>query len=134
MGREGVNGLAIDASAILAVLKNEAGAQGAEGLLSGGVIAAPNLTEVADQLVKIGEPAETALDAVQGLGVTVVPVDAGLAIIASELFLPTRSHGLSLGDSFCLALARKLDVPALTGDRRWAEIADEIGVRVELFR
>jgi PIN domain nuclease of toxin-antitoxin system len=41
---------------------------------------------------------------------------------------------LSLGDRACLALARRLDVPALTSDRSWQAIAAQVGVRVELIR
>ena len=42
--------------------------------------------------------------------------------------------GLSLGDRYCLALARREGVPALTAERRWPEIADAAGVTVRLIR
>ena len=34
----------------------------------------------------------------------------------------------------CLALALERDLPALTAERRWPEIAEAIGVKVELIR
>ena len=45
-----------------------------------------------------------------------------------------RGSGLSLGDRFCLALAKRLDCPALTADRAWLPVADDAGVRIELIR
>ena len=46
----------------------------------------------------------------------------------------TLERGLSLGDRYCLALARREGVPALTAERRWPEIAMAAGVEVELIR
>ena len=46
----------------------------------------------------------------------------------------TLERGLSLGDRYCLALARREGVPALTAERRWPEIAAAVGVRVEVIR
>ena len=57
-----------------------------------------------------------------------------LALDAGAMIAHTRPYGLSHGDRACLALARHLDVPAVTADRPWAGIADEVGVRVELIR
>lgn len=54
--------------------------------------------------------------------------DAGTMIVA------TRPYGLSHGDRACLALARKLAVPAITADKAWAKVANEIGVEVEVIR
>ena len=45
----------------------------------------------------------------------------------------TLERGLSLGDRYCLALARREGVPALTAERRWPEIAMAAGVEVELI-
>ena len=46
----------------------------------------------------------------------------------------TKRVGLSHGDRACLALAKKMGLPAVTADRAWAEIADAIGVEVVLIR
>lgn len=53
---------------------------------------------------------------------------------ASELAEHTSGKGLSPGDRSCLALARKLGLPAATADRIWLEVADMIGVSVVLVR
>ena len=39
---------------------------------------------------------------------------------------------LSFGDRACLALARRLGLPALTAERAWAEL--DLGIPVEVFR
>jgi ribonuclease VapC len=42
--------------------------------------------------------------------------------------------GLSLGDRYCLALAKREGIPALTAERRWPDIAAAAGVTVDLIR
>jgi PIN domain nuclease of toxin-antitoxin system len=42
--------------------------------------------------------------------------------------------GLSLGDRYCLALAKRDGVPAVTAERRWPDIAAAAGVAVTLIR
>jgi PIN domain nuclease of toxin-antitoxin system len=44
----------------------------------------------------------------------------------------TRAYGLSFGDRACLALARRLGLPALTAERAWAEL--DLGIPVEVLR
>jgi PIN domain nuclease of toxin-antitoxin system len=41
---------------------------------------------------------------------------------------------LSLGDRYCLALAKQEGAPVLTAERRWPDIAAAAGVTVELIR
>lgn len=68
------------------------------------------------------------------LDITVLPVGQELAEGAARLRGLSREAGLSLGDRFCLALARSLGVPALTTDRAWKDIAKPAGVKVEFVR
>jgi PIN domain nuclease of toxin-antitoxin system len=46
----------------------------------------------------------------------------------------TLPGGLSLGDRYCLALARRERVPALTAECRSADIAAAAGVTVDVTR
>jgi PIN domain nuclease of toxin-antitoxin system len=64
----------------------------------------------------------------------VVPIDAALSYDAGMLRPITLAGGLSLGDRYCLALAKRERVPALTAERRWPDIAAAAGVTVELIR
>lgn len=68
------------------------------------------------------------------LPVTVIAADSTLALEAGHLRPITSFAGLSLGDRFCLALARQLDRPVLTADRNWVRVADAVGVEIELIR
>ena len=68
------------------------------------------------------------------LPVLFVPVDEDLALRAALMVAVTRSHGLSLGDRICLALARRTGLTVLTADRAWLEVAGTLGVTVESIR
>ncbi len=57
----------------------------------------------------------------------VLPVGQEVAEEAARLRALSKEAGLSLGDRFCLALARSLGVPALTTDRAWKDIAKPAG-------
>ena len=46
----------------------------------------------------------------------------------------TAEAGLSLGDRFCLALARRDGLPAWTSDQNWKKIADAVEVKVVTIR
>ena len=62
----------------------------------------------------------------------VVPFDEMQAWDAGRLRPYTRALGLSVADRACLALARTLDLPVLTGDRAWTSL--DVGVDIRVFR
>lgn len=120
----------VDASVVLASLFGEPGGLEAEELSADYAISTVNLSEVVAKLVDRGW-SDAAADAVaDDLGMTVVPFDAGLARDAGKLRRTTRSHGLSLGDRACLALARREGVPALTADRAWQNADTDVTIEV----
>jgi ribonuclease VapC len=45
----------------------------------------------------------------------------------------TKGHGVSLGARACLAVARRLELEALTADRTWQDVAVPAAVRVRLI-
>lgn len=124
----------LDASAALAALLKEPGAQRVADVADPAVISAVNLAEVAAGLVRNGATGAEARAALSAAGFTVISADEDLAVGAGLLRAITDRAGLSLGDRFCLALARRLRSPALTCDRQWASVAEELGVEVELIR
>jgi len=119
----------LDASALLAHLRDEPGADLVAGAIaSGAVISTVNLAEVFSRVADRGEdPAKLAAELTQiGLldgAITVEPFTAADAIDAGRLRALTRDAGLSLGDRACLALARRLDAPALSADTAWQGVA-----------
>ncbi len=68
------------------------------------------------------------------LPVRVMPADTALSYEARMLRPITLKDGLSLGDRYCLALAKSEGVPALTTERCWPDVAAAAGVTVELIR
>jgi ribonuclease VapC len=125
----------LDASALLAHLRDEPGGDVvAEAIASGAVISTVNLAEVFSRVADRGDdPAKLAAELTQiGLldgAITVEPFTAADAIDAGRLRPLTRDAGLSLGDRACLALARRLDAPALTADTDWQGVAHGVELR-----
>lgn len=131
-------GAVLDASALLAYLQDESGADIVEAILVfGAVINVVNYAEVLSRLVDDGEGAETAHRRLQSQGligdvVRVVPLHEDDAVVIARLRPLTRAQGLSLGDRACLATALRLGRPAITADRGWASV--DVGVTVRLIR
>jgi ribonuclease VapC len=127
-----VNDVVLDASALLAVLRAEPGAERVEPRLEGAGIGAVNLSEVVAKLDEDGVPEAEIRRAVGRLELDVHAFDAAQAYAAGVLRRTTRALGLSFGDRACLALAQRLGALALTADRSWSRL--QIGVAVEVIR
>jgi ribonuclease VapC len=121
--------MVLDASALLALINAEPGCDIVEAALDEARMCAVNLTEVVTKLIDIGIAEADAWTEVAGLVPEIVDFDADLARIAARLRTATRAAGLSLGDRCCLALAERLQVPALTADRMWRNLPLTIEVR-----
>lgn len=121
-----------DASAVLAILNEEAGADQARTFLRGSLITSVNAVEVGTRLVDKGATPEQARNSLRFLKMKIVEFDAYLGDLAVELRGPTRSRGLSLADRACLALALREGLPAVTADREWAALA--LPCAIELIR
>ena len=122
----------IDASALLALLNDEPGADVVAEALPQGVISAVNLSEVIAKLCDAGMPEKAIHQALQPLGIEIVPFDEEQAYQAGLLRTSTQDLGISLGDRACLSLAKKLGINTLTADRAWAELS--IGIMIKVIR
>jgi ribonuclease VapC len=60
------------------------------------------------------------------------PFDETLAYIAASIHERTRDLGLSFSDRACLALARSLELPAVTAEQEWEKV--DVGVRIIRIR
>ncbi len=124
----------LDASALLALLKDETGAAKVASVIEKARISAVNLAEVVSFYIHLGMPADKVDEMLAPLPLDIVPADAELARRAGQMRAETAEAGLSLGDRFCLALAARAQATALTADRRWLTVAQRLGVSVELIR
>ena len=124
----------LDASALLALLHQEPGAAKVAEVLAQARMCSVNLAEVVSHFVHLGMP-PAAVDAMlHPLPVAIVTADEGLAHIAGRLRAVTASAGLSLGDRFCLALAQRDGLPALTADKQWRTVAEAIDAKIIVIR
>jgi ribonuclease VapC len=122
----------LDASALLAVLLGEPGAEMVIARRHGAMMSAVNYSEVLARTAELSGSLEEAKRRVDRQEITVVSLDQSTAAVAASLRAVTRVLGLSLADRCCLALALTRDMPILTADRAWQRI--NVGVTVELIR
>ena len=127
-----VSEVVLDASALLAFLQKEPGANRVEAVLDQSIISAVNLAEVVSKAIDNGGSLEAVSSSLSRLLMRVVPFEPEDAYISGSLRTATRPKGLSLGDRCCLALGLKTGWPVLTTEGKWLEI--DVGVRVEKIR
>ncbi len=124
----------LDASALLALLKAEPGGAQVAEILADSRMSAVNHAEVVSHFVHGGIPLAEVEASLNPLPLEVVTADRELATLAGSLRALTADAGLSLGDRFCLALAKRDGLPAWTADKSWAAVAKRVGVEVILIR
>jgi ribonuclease VapC len=125
-------GAVLDASALLALLFAEPGAEVVADVIAGGAaISAVNLSEVATVLVRRDQDHGRILAPVCEQ-VVVEPFTAADALSAAAFYAQTTATGLSLGDRACLALAKRLNATAVTAEHAWSAL--NLSINVQLIR
>ena len=132
------SGAVLDASALLAYLFDEPGAEVVERAINGG--ASISLVNWAEVLTKYSEqggdpqdvPADLRSRRILGRRLRLVPMLRQNAMSIAQLRPLARAWGLSLGDRACLALGLRLQLPVLTAERNWPQL--DLGVRVHVIR
>jgi len=128
-----MNRIVLDASALLAILNQERGAEKlTPELLSGATASTVNLAEVHGKLVSRGLSPADAWEAALSPLRQAVPFTAEQARLAGDLVAKTRALGLSLGDRACLALGLSLKAAVYTADRSWKKV--KVGARIRVIR
>jgi ribonuclease VapC len=118
----------------MAILHAEDGASVViDAIGEGAAVSVVNWAEVLSKLAEAGKDPEIAaaeLRRAEGSrrALSIEPLTAADCVAAARLRPITRRQGLSLADRACLALAQRLNVPALTADREWltADVAAEV--------
>ena len=118
--------IVLDASAVLAYLQGEPGADVVEQRLPGARLGTANLCEVLSRM-GAGVEARVAEALLVARGVTFEPVTGEDARIAAAM--RSARPDLSLGDRLCLALAERLGALAVTADRSWGSGERVVQVR-----
>jgi ribonuclease VapC len=119
----------VDASALLAMLQSESGADIVEGVIDRGAMSTVNWSEVYQRSVARSVNVRGLRAGVEALGLKILPFTVEDAEQAGDPWSSTRQFGLSFGDHACLALARRLGVPALTADSSWLGLRLDVEVQ-----
>ena len=128
-----MNKIVLDASALLAVLNREPGADRlTPELLSTATSSTVNLAEVQGKLVSMGLAPGDAWEATLSPIREAAAFTAEHAQAAGNLIAKTRPLRLSLGDRTCLALGIVLKAPVYTADKSWKKL--KLGVPIHLIR
>jgi ribonuclease VapC len=114
---------ALDASALLALLHEDPGADIVEPLLEDTVISSVIWSEVVQKSPARGVELDGLREDLQALGLVIVPFAVEDAEASARLHDETAEFELSLADRTCLTLSSNLAIPALTADQAWAELA-----------
>ena len=111
-----LRGYVLDASAVLALLNQEMGADKVELalLLPATCMSSVQFAEVTAKLVMAGIPA------------------VKIAFESALLMPLAKPLGLSLGDRVCLATSLTVGLPALTADKIWLQL--NMSINIELIR
>jgi PIN domain nuclease of toxin-antitoxin system len=128
-----MNKVILDASALLALIKNESGADKVEPLLGLIVMSSVNVSETTAILLESEMSLKEAQDCLLPLISVMMPFDEEQAFQAAELKKKTKKQGLSLGDRACIALGIKMQLPVYTADRIWQELQLDT-VEIKLIR
>jgi ribonuclease VapC len=124
----------LDASALMAMLREEPGAKKVADAIADARMSVFNYAEVVSYFIHAGMDQDDIDAMLDPLPIELVPADRDLARLAGHLRGPTSDAGLSLGDRFCLALAKQSGLPAWTADKEWKRIAEAAGVEVVTVR
>ena len=122
----------LDASALMAFLNCETGADVVQETMSDAVISTVNFSEVVAKLAERGDRGQDIEAVLHRLDLEVHHFDAIQSFAAGMLRPMTRSAGLSLGDRACIALGIQLGCGVLTSDREWAAL--DTGAEIRSFR
>lgn len=118
----------IDASALLAILFDEPGADLAIEHSRNGMMSAVNLCEAIERVIRVGGSADLVTDATSRFEIDILTFDAPEAVIAANLRGQTGFAGISLADRACLATALVRRLPVLTADRAWSALGLDLEI------
>ena len=111
----------LDASALLALIKDEPGASIIEALLGQIVISTLSLSEAATTLLQSGMTLQECEECLLPLISQLIPFDASHALLTANLTKQLKDKELPLETRACLALGVKMSLPIYTANRIWPD-------------
>jgi len=127
-----VTSAVLDASALLALLNSEPGADIVAAVLHDAVISAVNYSEVLKKTIERNASPEHVAHIIRDLAVAIIPFDAAQAVATAAHFPEGKPFGLSLADRACLALGLQRRATVLTADAKWKLV--KVALKVKLIR
>jgi PIN domain nuclease of toxin-antitoxin system len=124
--------LILDASALLAFLHSEPGAEQVRMALDTAQVSTVNWAEVLQKSLRYQVDITDLQEEFTEVGVTFEPFTPNQAALTAHLWDKTHKFGLSLADRSCLALAIDKGAAVLTADRVWAKL--DLGIEIQLLR
>ena len=121
----------LDASALLAFIQEEQGAEAVDAVLETSLMSAVNFSESAARIAARGIDPRPVLSDILEFGLDVLDFDFRCSMALIDVQAHERRIGvrLSLGDRCCLATAMAEELPILTADREWSRFADLVDIR-----
>ncbi|EIC28418.1 MULTISPECIES: type II toxin-antitoxin system VapC family toxin [Methylomicrobium] len=126
--------IVLDASALLAYLHEEPGADTVGAVIGESFISTVNWSEVMQKSLSRGIDIEGLREDIEALGVRIEAFTLEDAECAARLWSISRPLGLSLGDRACLAFGMRRQIPVLTADRAWLNLAAALNLEIQGIR
>jgi len=122
--------IVLDASAILALIQEEPGAEIIRPLLSQSMMSTVNVAESLTSLQKVDIGPEEGIEYMSLLINEIVSFDLDQAVEVAILYPKVKHKGLSLGDRACLTLGKKYHATIYTADKAWKNIDPELDIQL----
>jgi ribonuclease VapC len=122
----------LDASALLAVMNHEPGADIVRASLVGALISTVNYSEVMKKTIERSVAVGKLHELVKTAALDIIPFDIQLAEASADLYPETKHLGLSFADRACLALGLQRKCRVLTSERRMGDVS--LPIKVKLIR
>lgn len=122
----------LDASALLALLQGEMGADKVQAVLHRAMISTVNWSEVVQKLSVYDSAAAEIRPELEMTGIRIIPFTVEQAEIGASLWAQARPFGLALADRACLATAIERHMDVMTADRVWADL--DLPIKVHVLR
>lgn len=112
----------VDASAFLALIQQEDGAEKMQQYLPNACISSVNVAEILTILMRNGLTELQTYEIISNLLEDIRDFDLVQAKHAAKLYPQTKQYGLSLGDRACIALAIQTERAVITADKIWCKL------------